>query len=79
MCMCVCAPTTVFVFTGNIKLRGDSVKQQQAGRPRQSTAKFQPRNDGTEHFFVTVLINTSDNEICIINVCLVIHDSQGVD
>lgn len=39
----------VSIFTGNVRLRGDSVKQQQAGRPRQSAATLQPRNDGTEH------------------------------
>lgn len=48
-CMCVCVACTTFLFvftvsiiTGNVELRGDSVEQQQAGRPRQSAATLQP-------------------------------------
>lgn len=52
----LCSKTTVFIFTGNIKLRGDGVEQQQAGPPRQSAATFQPRSDGIEHFLKAMFL-----------------------
>lgn len=47
---------TLFPFTGNVKLGGDSVKQCQASPPRQSAAEFQPRNDGTHFCSVLMLL-----------------------
>lgn len=47
--ICHCLMIAVFIFTGNVKLWGDSVKQQQAGHPKRSAATFQPRNNGIDH------------------------------
>ncbi|KAM7380573.1 hypothetical protein PAMP_003860 [Pampus punctatissimus] len=41
-------PDSLCRLRGNVKLRGHSVEQQQAGRPRQSAVKLQSRNDEEE-------------------------------
>ncbi|KAM7407494.1 hypothetical protein PAMA_003291 [Pampus argenteus] len=48
---------------GNIKLRGQSVEQQQAGRPRQSAGKLQSRNDGKCCHFKYSQVSYSNNNL----------------
>lgn len=54
-----CLATAVFIFTGNVKLRDNSVEQQQTGGPWQTAASFPPRHNGnTPHSSACVIFQT---------------------